>query len=338
MGALPVPTVSVVVPNYNHSRFLRRRIDTILAQTFRDFELILLDDCSTDDSRSILSSYASDPRVTVEFNKVNSGSTFKQWNKGVRLARGKYVWIAESDDYADEHLLEKLVRRLDDDQSAVLCYCRSRQVSADGELSGFLDSYLADIDPQKWTADFRADGKDECRKYLVRRNTVLSASSVVFRKEVYDEVGGADENMILCGDWKAWAAMALIGGRISYVGEPLNYCRFHEGSVTTKSQRGGIAPAEVLQVVGWILQKADVDPAVRVKVCEDLSHLWIPVVLGGQVPMKVRWAILRNARVIDRGAMSRVFRPGLTALRLTVARRWRSLRRGLRERTDGAGH
>jgi glycosyltransferase involved in cell wall biosynthesis len=88
--------VSVVVPNYNHARFLRKRVDSILGQTFQDFELILLDDCSTDDSRSVLSKYADDPRVRIEFNEVNSGSTFKQWNKGVWLAHGEYVWIAES--------------------------------------------------------------------------------------------------------------------------------------------------------------------------------------------------------------------------------------------------
>ena len=100
-----MPTVSVVVPNYNHGRFLPQRIDSILGQTFQDFELILLDDCSTDNSRMILSSYAGDPRVRIEFNSANSGSPFKQWNKGVRLARGEYVWIAESDDYAEPRFL-----------------------------------------------------------------------------------------------------------------------------------------------------------------------------------------------------------------------------------------
>src|SRR5260370_14145431 len=105
----PMPTVSVVVPNYNHARFLRQRVDSILAQTFQDFELILLDDWSTDESRSILREYVSDPRVRTEFNEVNSGSTFKQWNKGVRLARGKYVWLAESDDSAATRFLQSLV-------------------------------------------------------------------------------------------------------------------------------------------------------------------------------------------------------------------------------------
>src|ERR1700733_1271978 len=143
--------VSVIVPNYNHARYLPKRIESILRQTFQDFELILLDDCSTDESRAILQEYAADPRVRLEFNEVNSGSTFKQWNKGARLARGKYVWLAESDDYADERLLEKLIAPLEQDPSAVLCYCRSWRVSDDGELNGDLGSCLSPLDAQKWS-------------------------------------------------------------------------------------------------------------------------------------------------------------------------------------------
>src|SRR5882757_9671482 len=173
-----MPAVSVIVPNYNHARFLRRRIDTILGQTFLDFELILLDDCSTDNSRDILTAYADDSRVRIEFNATNSGSTFKQWNKGVRLAQGKYVWIAESDDYADERLLEKLVARLDAEPSAVFAQCRSWRVSADGELNGFQDQHLPDLGSDKWAGDFHANGIEECRKYLVRCCSVQSASSV----------------------------------------------------------------------------------------------------------------------------------------------------------------
>jgi len=339
-----MPKVSVIVPNYNHARFLPKRIESILNQTFQDFELILLDDCSTDDSRSILSSYAGDPRVTIKFNEVNSGSTFKQWNKGVRLASGRYIWIAESDDYADEHLLEKLVSRLDEEPSAVLCYCRSWRVSADDKLSGFLDSYLADLDPHKWTADFRADGIEECRKYLVRRNTVLSASSVLFRREVYWQAGGADEQLAFCGDWKTWASMALTGGTIAYVGEPLNYYRFHDSSVTTRSQRGGVSTAEVLRVIGWILPRVSVDEAARKALCDEAFELWIPAVLNRQIPVGLRWAILRDAAAIDRHALRRLVRSALTALRLTLARRWRTWRGRLLasssesgiERPDGA--
>src|SRR5690348_12935994 len=133
--------VSVVIPNYNHAPFLRQRIESVLRQTYQDFELILLDDCSMDGSQAILMEYASDPRVRIEFNQKNSGSTFKQWNKGVRLARGEYVWIAESDDYADDRLLEKLAARLDAEPRAAFAYCRSWRVALD-RADGFVDPLL----------------------------------------------------------------------------------------------------------------------------------------------------------------------------------------------------
>ena len=309
-------TVSVIIPNYNHARFLPRRIESVLHQTYQDFELILLDDCSTDDSRSILSKYADDPRVRMEFNVKNSGSTFKQWNKGVGMARGEYVWIAESDDYADERLLEKLVVRLDSEPNVVFSYCRSWRVSADGGISGFLDSYLTDLDTQRWTADFWADGREECQNYLVQRNTVANASAVLFRREVYEQVGGADESLVLCGDWKLWAAMALTG-RIAYLGEPLNYNRFHDASVRAKSQRLGVDAAEYLEVIRWILQRVTPSEAARKKLCEDVSSLWAPAVLTRHIPLSRRWAILENARAIDRHALCKLVRPALAALLMT---------------------
>src|SRR5258708_17607669 len=77
MSRETAPTVSVIVPNYNHARYLRKRIESLLRQTYQDFEVILLDDCSTDVSREVLASYQDNPRVRVEYNAENSGSVFK---------------------------------------------------------------------------------------------------------------------------------------------------------------------------------------------------------------------------------------------------------------------
>jgi glycosyltransferase involved in cell wall biosynthesis len=319
------PKVSVIVPNYNHARFLKQRLDTVLAQTFQDFELILLDDCSRDESQSILSEYSRNPRVTqIEFNKTNSGSTFKQWNKGVRLARGKYVWIAESDDYADECLLETLVSRLDADPDLAFCYCRSCKISEDNQILGFLDAYLSDLNPQKWTEDFLVDGREECQKYLVHRNTITGTSSVLFRNAVYEAVGGADESLILCGDWKTWASMAITGGRIAYVARPLNFQRFHMDSVTVTSQQFGLKADEYLQVVRWILQRVTTTHATRTKLCDDLFDIWCPNVLTSHNPASRRWRILRNATAIDRHALRKLVRPAIVACRATLIRRLRS--------------
>jgi glycosyltransferase involved in cell wall biosynthesis len=248
-------TVSVIIPNYNHARFLPRRIESVLKQTFQDFELVLLDDCSNDESRSILSQYADDSRVRIEFNVVNSGSPFKQWNRGVGLARGEYIWIAESDDYADQRLLEKLASRLDAEPTAAFVYCRSWRVSLDDREDGFLDPWFVGAGQQhRWTADYCADGHTECRNHLVRWNTVPNASAVVFRKDVYQHVGGADESLCVCGDWKLWAAMAM-NGKVAYLAEPLNYCRFHDASVRSVTNRTGMDFAESFQVRWWILDQ-----------------------------------------------------------------------------------
>jgi glycosyltransferase involved in cell wall biosynthesis len=225
-----MPKVSVIVPSYNHACFLRRRIDSVLQQTYQDFELILLDDCSADNRRDILSSYAGDPRVRIEFNAANSGSTFKQWNKGVGLTRGECVWIAESDDYADARLLERLVGVLDSEPKVASAYCRSWRVSAEDTLDGFGDFYLDYFQTSRWTADYLADGYEEWQKYFVLCNIVPNVSAVFFRKASYEQAGGADESYRLGEDWKLLASMALTG-KVTYLGEPLNYFRFHDQSV-----------------------------------------------------------------------------------------------------------
>jgi GT2 family glycosyltransferase len=324
MANLSNPKVSVVVPNYNHARYLRQRLDSIFRQTFQDFEVILMDDCSSDASRSIISEFAHNPRVRTELNPENSGSAFKQWNKGVRLARGEYVWIAESDDYADERLLAELVSRLDSNPKTVFAYCRSGCVSEEGQVRGFLDNYLSDLHSQKWTADFLADGHEECEKYLVHRNTVPSASAVLFRKDVYQQVGGADEKLMFCSDWKTWASMALAGARIAYVGEVLNYHRVHEMSITSKSQRAGVEADEYLQVILWILQRVTPPQSAREKLAHDLFKLWSPKVLTKQTPLIRRMRILKNARAIDRNALRKLVRLALTALRSKLTSRYRN--------------
>jgi glycosyltransferase involved in cell wall biosynthesis len=320
-------TVSVIIPNYNHARFLPRRIESVLRQTFRDFELILLDDCSTDDSRSILSQYGVDPRVRIEFNEANSGSTFKQWNKGVRLARGEYVWIAESDDYADERLLGRLVAVLDADPTVMFAYCRSWRVTEDDQKNGFSDWYFHYLDPARWTADFFAEGAEECRNYFVYANPVPNSSAVVFRRARYERVGGPDETLRLCGDWKLWAAMAL-QGRIAYLSEPLNYHRSHGASVRSKSLQGRLDVVERLQVIRWILGQVTQTEDARERLCQTLSADWVPVVLTRHLPLSQRWAILRNARAIDPHAIRRVVGPAFAVMRRKILKHCRFMQSG----------
>ena len=125
------PLISVIIPNFNHAPYLKQRIDSVLSQTYDNLEVILLDDCSRDNSGEILSSYKHNPKVKkIIINENNSGSTFKQWEKGFELSCGEYIWIAESDDYCDAFFLERLVGQLSENGTVAIAYTSSHLVDA----------------------------------------------------------------------------------------------------------------------------------------------------------------------------------------------------------------
>lgn len=112
--------VSIIIPNFNHKPFLQQRLDSIFNQTFQNYEAIILDDASTDDSLSILNKYKNHPKVShFIINKENSGSPFKQWKKGLSLAKGQFIWIAESDDFCDLGFLESQLNNLEEHDMSV---------------------------------------------------------------------------------------------------------------------------------------------------------------------------------------------------------------------------
>jgi O-antigen biosynthesis protein len=218
------PLVSVIVPNYQHAEYLPQRLASIVAQGVSDLEIILLDDCSADGSREILEAFAqSEPRARLVANAVNSGSAFRQWQKGLALARGRYVWIAESDDAARPGFLPTLVGLLDRHPEAVLAYCQSEMIDERGCSLGLPLDWTADLSPDRWRTPYLAAGRDELATALVHKNTIPNVSAVVFRNT--PELAAAIEtDMRLCGDWLAY--VRLCGqGDVAYSPEPLNLWR-----------------------------------------------------------------------------------------------------------------
>lgn len=136
MNALPL--VSVVVPNYNYKRYLNLRIQSILQQTYQNIELILLDDASTDGSEEVLSDYQDHAKVShILLNEHNTGNPFKQWFKGMQLAKGKYIWIAEADDLCELTFLEKVVPLMEKYQQAAVCFAGSKYIDKDGNVLSY---------------------------------------------------------------------------------------------------------------------------------------------------------------------------------------------------------
>lgn len=137
------PTISIIVPIYNVSKYLDRCMGTLLNQTFRDIEIIMVDDGSPDDCGAKCDAYAeSDARVKV-IHKKNAGLGFAR-NSGLEAAKGKYVGFVDSDDYVDVHMYEHLYQKLVESK-ADTCFCRYFDVSAAGEAKEARELYERDV-------------------------------------------------------------------------------------------------------------------------------------------------------------------------------------------------
>ena len=191
--------------------------------------------------------------VRFVLNESNSGSPFRQWLKGIDLARGDLVWIAESDDTCRPELLERLVARFDD-PDVMLAYCQSAMIGPDGRP--FAADYLAateDLSPVRWRYPYCVPGHEEVERALSQRNTIPNASAVLFRKPARIEERADLETLRLSGDWLFYA-MRIRRGKIAYVPEPLNGHRHHGGTVRSAFERAVELFEEQLQVKARIFE------------------------------------------------------------------------------------
>jgi glycosyltransferase involved in cell wall biosynthesis len=246
--------VSVIVPNYNHSTYLAKRLDSILDQSFKDFEIIILDDCSTDNSRDLILSYKErHSNINIIFNDKNSGSTFKQWNKGVNLAKGKYIWIAESDDYANVFFLEKLVPLMEENPDTGIAYCNSYIVDENNGIKGCMHDWKnKDFNTNRWSSSYKEIGNVEVENFLLFHCTINNASATLIRKEVFLRVGLDNERFKYVGDWYKYIHIAL-ASNVIYISNCLNYYREHSNNASNTSINSGLRFIERYIVLSEII-------------------------------------------------------------------------------------
>lgn len=221
--------ISIIVPNYNHQDFLPKRLDTIFNQTFQDFEVILLDDCSTDGSWEYLKQFENHPKVSHCIrNESNSGSPFKQWKKGLELAKYDWIWIAESDDFSDRNFLSESSRKVDEYTNVIFC----KSIYVDGNNSQISEAnFITEMKEFEIQNSFEMmHGVEFIRNYLSLRNFIINASSALFKKP--NEFPIEIQEMKFIGDWYFWIFL-LKNGNVKYISRPFNYFRFH--SYSTRS-------------------------------------------------------------------------------------------------------
>lgn len=232
--------LSVIVPNYNHAPYLRQRIDSILNQTYQDFELILLDDCSSDNSRDILESYRNNPHVSqIVYNETNSGTPFRQWDKGIRAAKGEWIWIAESDDWADENFLETLMQLSKEHRECGVIYAMARYM-----LNG----------EQTWAPEcdnltYLYSGERFNCALMLFGNQIYNVSMMIFRKDLYERVQPETfMHMHLCGDWMCYTQMCR-HTYVAHVNRLLSYYGHHNANSSDEAEHEGRTFLEGLDVI-----------------------------------------------------------------------------------------
>jgi len=230
------PKVSAIVPNYNHARFLEQRIDSILAQTYEDVEILILDDCSTDDSRAVIERCCEKKpdRIRALFNDKNSGNVFRQWRKGIENTDGELVWICESDDFCEPDFLEGLVENFKD-RSVNIAFGRIQFSDESGNLREGLDQYREIAEPGIWDAPLTRPARRWFTGGFGVNNIIANVGGCIFRRQSLPEsVWAETENYSVLGDWFLYCHL-VGGGQIAYEPSAVAYFRQHSSNTSVAS-------------------------------------------------------------------------------------------------------
>lgn len=242
------PLVSVIIPNYNHARYLDERIQSVLNQTYQNFEVIILDDCSPDNgaSSAVIERYRNNKHIShIVYNEQNSGSPFLQWNKGFELAKGELMWIAESDDSCDTLLLESLVNCLVANPQASVAFCRTIAFNENGYNTQV--GYQGD-------SDVTYCGKQFIHDKMRQGTGILNASCAVFRKSKLYEIKGLFKTFKASGDRMFWIEMAETGDVI-FSAQGLNKYRSHMNNSTKTFGLTGVNQKEDKIILDYLYNK-----------------------------------------------------------------------------------
>lgn len=219
------PKISICMPTYNYGRFLHKTIESVLEQSFTDFELLIIDDCSQDESEKVLAAYAArDNRITVRLNERNIGMV-PNWNACLQAARGTYVKYLFGDDFlSSPDALRKMVDCLDDDPSVSLVATARNMVNEQSDvISSLVTFFKDDVLPGTEVINL-------CLRE--HQNLIGEPTAVMFRRE--QAVRGFDARYRQIVDMEMWFYL-LEQGRFAYITEPLVSFRLHDGQQTAKN-------------------------------------------------------------------------------------------------------
>ncbi|MDP4094970.1 MAG: glycosyltransferase [Bacillota bacterium] len=240
--------VSTVVLGYNGGKYLRKRLESIINQSLKPYEIIYLDDASTDDSLKIAKSILKKSKIKhkIIVNKKNMGCG-SQIIKGLNTAKGDFIWFTEQDDYSSIAFLTN-IRKLLADSAVNLAFCKSEPLDVVyRKLSGY-PSYS-----ELPNEDYLIDGSEQIESLLCVRNTILDLSSAVFRKAALEGIETYISKCKIFYDWIMYAYV-LKSGKVGYCSKVLNYHLRHPDSIMGRNRQNPLFYEDVLTVKNFIVE------------------------------------------------------------------------------------
>ena len=303
---MSAPRVSILMAVYNGSRYLREAMDSVFAQDYRDYEFVIVDDCSTDDTPAIIGSY-NDPRVVYIRNERNAGQT-PSLNVALRAARGEYVARIDADDAYRPGKLQHQVAYLDAHLDVAVCGTAAVKFDGEGKEFGLFT-------PPLRTADV---------EFSIYHRVPVCHVSVMMRRDVILAAGGYDENYRYAADYALWSTLLKRGQRIANLPDPLmTYREFRESlGAVHKVGRAGEESAQIIASNASTLAGI----ALSGDEARDIALLFFPA--AGLSPAAIARAY-ENLRRLARVAYGSV--PWRVSLQLRATLFWSFLKHAMHE-------
>lgn len=226
------PLVSIVFTSYNHQEFLRQALESLVNQTYPNLEIIIIDDCSTDGSQSILKEYEHLENVTLKLSTVNSGSYVRSSNLGASFATGEYIMFAQCDDYAEPNQIEELMKVFYENPSIGVAFSQSNLVNEKGVVLSN-DYFGRSLDFKKAVHHNSIIEGEQMRCFLSFSCVIPNLSAAIIRHQLLKDINGISDQFLVVADWEMWLNLSE-RTRFYYIKKPLNNFRQH--ATTIRSQ------------------------------------------------------------------------------------------------------
>jgi glycosyltransferase involved in cell wall biosynthesis len=224
-----MPKVSIIIPAYNRSRYLKLSIKSIIEQDFQDFEIIVSDNASTEDLSQIITTF-NDNRIIYHKNKTNVGMTMNH-NKALELCSGEYIHIFSDDDLMLDHCIKNKVKVLEEYPTVGLVHSDINIIDSEGRVTS--KAHWASLIWKKWEivhSKSKFFSKEDYHKYLYRIHNIISMPSVMIRRSVIDKIGFMDPEIKYFIDWQYWLKITLFWD-VFYLNQKLVSYRSHDSNV-----------------------------------------------------------------------------------------------------------